>query len=96
MFVQRHRTTNLYQKKLNKKSKYSNYSNSNKYCNSPGEIPLDGEQSSSYFQYTQEEVHEDLGQMDEGGLNHYRQNRQSPKKVVWQHPNIITKQQIFL
>lgn len=29
--------------------------------------------------------------MDEGALNHYRQNRQSPKKVVWQHPNIITK-----
>jgi hypothetical protein len=55
------------------------------------EIPLDGEQSSSYFQYTREEVHEGLGQMDEGGLNHYHQNRQSPKKVVWWHPNIIAK-----
>ena len=58
--------------------------------NSIESIPLGAGQSSSYFQYTQEVVHEGLGQMDEDALNHYHQNIQSPMKVVLEHPNIIT------
>ena len=50
--------------------------------------PLDELQCFSCARYILEVVHEVLGQMNEAPLNHYLQNKLSPKKVVWQHPEI--------